>query len=89
MKAFGRKGIKSELEILMSADDSNSVNFASTVRAMGKINPKIKLMMELLKGFKQVHEKYAIYVDCVESIGMTQQQRKGIKIGQLRSSMLI
>ena len=47
MNKMGIKGIKSELDIVMSADDTNAIDFAQTVRLMGKLNPKIKLMVEL------------------------------------------
>lgn len=64
LKLMGAKGLKSDLELIMTANDTNAIDFAKTIREMGKLNPKIKLMMELQKGFKRVHETYAVYVDC-------------------------
>ena len=44
---MGAKGLKSDLELIMTANDTNAIDFAKTIREMGKLNPKIKLMMEL------------------------------------------
>ena len=49
---MGIKGAKTELETIMNDKDSNAIDFAATVREMGSVNPKIKLMIQLRKGFK-------------------------------------
>ena len=64
MTLLGLKN-QDELDVIMSANDSNAFDFAETVLLMGKLNPKIKLMMELQKGALMVQKKYAIYVDSV------------------------
>lgn len=49
---MGIKGVKDELQLIMQADDKNSIEFQKTVRSMGKLNPKIKLMTQLQIYFK-------------------------------------
>ena len=75
VKVFARlgiKGVKDELQLIMQAEDKNSMEFQKTVRSMGKLNPKIKLMTQLQIYFKAVHEKYAVYVDTVEMMQMNE-----------------
>mmetsp|Transcript_30965 Transcript_30965/g.38295 ORF Transcript_30965/g.38295 Transcript_30965/m.38295 type:complete len:125 (-) Transcript_30965:534-908(-) len=71
LKSMGIKGVKDELNLIMTADDQSSINFEKTVRNMGRLNPKIKLMLNLQTAFKRVHDKYAVYVDCAESMDLT------------------
>ena len=47
LRAMGIKNVKDELQLIMTADDSNAMDFAKTVRNMGRLNPKIKLMTQL------------------------------------------
>ena len=76
MKKMGVKGIKDELAILMTAVDTNAINFEQTVRQMGKLNPKIKLMMSLQQNFTKVRDIYAFYVDSSETIDLTDEKRR-------------
>ena len=69
---MGIKGVKDELQLIMQADDKNSIEFQKTVRSMGKLNPKIKLMTQLQIFFKAIHERYAVYVDTTESMSMNE-----------------
>lgn len=56
---------------MLELDSPSAMDFVDTVRQMGKLNPKIRLMMELQKGFVEVHEKYAMFVDTRDSIHMS------------------
>ena len=76
MKKMGVKGIKDELAILMTAVDTNAINFEQTVRQMGKLNPKIKLMMSLQQNFIKVRDIYAFYVDSSETLDLTDEKRR-------------
>ena len=76
MKKMGVKGIKDELAILMTAKDTNAINFEQIVRQMGKLNPKIKLMMSLQQNFIKVRDIYAFYVDSSETLDLTDEKRR-------------
>ena len=73
---MGVKGIKDELAILMTAKDTNAINFEQIVRQMGKLNPKIKLMMSLQQNFIKVRDIYAFYVDSSETLDLTDEKRR-------------
>ena len=47
LKKLGIKNLKDEVEMILTAEDKNSINFEKTVRKMGSLNPKIKLMTKL------------------------------------------
>lgn len=53
--------------------NKDALDFDEVKRDLGKMNPKIKLMNELSKGFKAVHDKYAIYVDTDSNIHLTDE----------------
>ena len=50
---------------------------------MGRLNHKIKLMVQLQKMFKDVHEKYALYADTVSTITMDDSKRRSMKNSEL------
>ena len=43
---------------------------------MGHLNPKIKLMIELQKCFRGVHDKYAIYADTLKTCHLSDAERR-------------
>ena len=50
---------------------------------MGKLHPKIALMLELQKGFMAVNEKYAIYADTESNIHLSDEERKKMSYEEL------
>jgi len=50
---------------------------------MGRLNHKIKLMVQLQKMFKDVHEKYALYADTVSTISMDEVERRSTNNAKL------
>lgn len=50
---------------------------------MGRLNPKIKLIVQLQNMFKNVHEKYARYADTENNITLTDEERKSMKPEEL------
>jgi len=63
---------------------SSRVDFEKTIRNMGKLNPRIKLMMDLQKSFRAVHNKYAIYADSEANLHFTDEQRRAMLLNELR-----
>ena len=74
MRAFG-KG-KDELSIISSLHSETAQEFNKQFRNIGRLNSKIKLMLLLQKQYKEIHDKYAIFVDTVNTIGLDEQKRK-------------
>ena len=53
---------------------------------MGKLNPKIKLMLELRRAFIQVAERYACYADTSGTIQLTDEERRAMKFAELHAA---
>lgn len=50
---------------------------------MGRLNPKIKLILKLQDYFKAVHDKYARFADNENNIGYSDKQRREMKATDL------
>ena len=50
---------------------------------MGRLNPKIKLIVQLQDQFKRVHDKYARFADTEHNIGYSDEQRKAMQPAEL------
>ena len=73
LKNFGIKGVKDDLDILMSYNtEGNKIPLDKLIRNMNKLSPKIKLMLSLQYHFRDIHERYAVYVDSTESMEMNE-----------------
>ena len=79
---FGNKN-PSEFELL--SNYSTRIDFEKTVRNMGRLNPRIKLMMDLQKSFRDVHKKYAVYADSEANLHIADADRRVMKVKELRS----
>ena len=50
---------------------------------MGRLNPKIKLILELQDKFKAVHDRYARFADTENNIGFSEQERRNMEWDEL------
>ena len=66
-----------------SQNKGNELDFEKLLRQMGRLNPKIKLIVQLQNQFKKVHEKYARYADTENNITLTDEERKSMKPEEL------
>lgn len=56
---------------------------------MGKLSPKIKLMIKLQEGFRRVHAQYAIYADTQSNLSLSLKQRQLMSTDQLRRLSIV
>ena len=54
-----------------------------TIRKMGHLNPRIKLMIDLQKAFRVVHSKYAVYADSEANLHFTDAERRAMNDKEL------
>ena len=59
------------------------LDFEKILRKMGRLNPKIKLILQLQDKFKEVHDRFARFADTENNIGLSEQQRKNMEILEL------
>jgi len=55
---------------------------------MGRLNHKIKLMVQLQKMLREVGEKYALNVDTVTTITLNHFKRRSMKPSELQKKMM-
>ena len=73
-----------EFNIVMNfSDEGANLAFEKAIRNMGKLHPKIALMLELQEGFMAVNEKYAIYADTVSNIHLSDEERRKMSYEEL------
>ena len=72
----------SEFELL--SNYSTRIDFEKTVRNMGRLNPRIRLMMDLQKSFRGVHKKYAVFADSEANLHIPDAERRVMKVKDLR-----
>ena len=73
------KKVQDEFDFVMDEKSVTTIDFDKTVRNMGRLNPKIKLMVKLQKAYKQIHEKYSVYADTEQSLEIPDAERRQMK----------
>ena len=51
---------------------------------MGRLNPRIKLMIDLQKSFTNVHSKYAVFADSESNLHFSDAERRSMNEKELR-----
>ena len=74
--------IEDKLSTIMNAaeDTDAQIDFANTIRNMGKLNPRINMMEELQKSFKSVHNNFAVYVDTESNVHLSEAERRAMPL---------
>ena len=85
LKQFGLVKVKDEFDYIMNDKDETRLDFDKLIRNMGRLNPKIKLMIKLQHSFKKVHESYAIYADTEQTLAVKDLDRRLMKSQNLRA----
>ena len=78
-------GVKTqdEFSLIMNSKQRSEINFDKTIRNMGRLNPKIKLMVDLQKEFRRVHETYAVYADTESNMNLSDEERRKLSFSDL------
>ena len=81
-------GGKSPSEFDLLSHYSTRIDFDKTVRNMGRLNPRIKLMTDLQKSFRDVYGKYAVFADSEANLHITDAERRAMNEKELRRKNL-
>ena len=78
-------GVKTqdEFSLIMNSKQRSEINFDKTIRNMGRLNPKIKLMVDLQKEFRRVLETYAVYADTESNMNLSDEERRKLSFSDL------
>jgi hypothetical protein len=72
-----------EFALIMNKKHRSEIDFEKTIRNMGRLNPKIKLMVSLQKEFRRVHETYAVYADTESNFNLNDEERRKLSFADL------
>ena len=83
-KVIGQFGGKNPSDFELVSNYSTRIDFDKTIRNMGRLNPRIKLMMDLQKSFRNVHSKYAVFADSEANLHISDAERRTMNEKELR-----
>ena len=75
IETLRKLGVMVQDDLAMIMDQKTELDFAKTIRNMGRLNPKAKMMKELQRQFCRVNET-ALYVDTVSNFHLTDKERR-------------
>lgn len=64
-------GGDSELSVIFEKDNKTGIDFEKAIRNMGRLNPKVKIILQLQDSFARVHDEYAVYADTESNLHLT------------------
>ena len=71
--------------VMKQNNNSTKLNFNKLIRDMGRLNPKIKLIIELQNAFCEVHDKYGMYVDTEANVHLSDDERRKMSSFELKT----